>query len=60
MEIISAGEKVKKGKTKFHSKTMCTHSKWANRQRLKVKRTLKINTIKMCVKSEAGCINERT
>ena len=30
IETNSAGEKVKKGKTKFCSKTMCTHSKWAN------------------------------
>ena len=35
MENDSAGEKVKKGKTKFCSKTVCTHRKWANEQTLK-------------------------
>ena len=35
METNIAGEKVKKGKKKFCSKTMCTHSKWANEQTLK-------------------------
>ena len=37
METNSAFEKVtkKKGKTKFHSKTVCTQSKWANEQTLK-------------------------
>ena len=35
-ENNGGGEKVKKrGKTKFCSKTMCTHSKWANEQTLK-------------------------
>ena len=34
MENNSTSEKGKK-KTKFCSKTMCTHSKWANEQALK-------------------------
>ena len=36
METNSAVEKVKKGKTKFCSKTMCTHSMWANEHTLKI------------------------
>ena len=36
MESNSASEKKKKkGKTKYLSKTMCTHSKWAKEQTLK-------------------------
>ena len=37
METNSASEKVtkKKEKTKFGSRTVCTHSKWANEQTLK-------------------------
>ena len=35
METNSAVEKEKKGMTKYSSKTMCSHNKWANAQTLK-------------------------
>ena len=33
----------KRGKTKYSSKTMCTHSKWANEQTLKTHLPVKTN-----------------